>query len=83
MISFLGLSFIYVFRFCGPWGFRGDLVVKNLSANAGDFGLIPWLERSIGEKKRQHTVVFLSGKPHGREEPGELQSMGCIESDTS
>ena len=58
-------------------------MVKNLFATAGDFGLIPWLGRSTGEKKWQHTVVFLSGKPRGPEEPSKLQSVGCIESDSS
>ena len=30
-------------------GFPGGSVVKNLSANAGDVGSVPWLERSPGE----------------------------------
>ena len=30
-------------------GFPGDLVVKNLPANAGDLGSIPWSGRSSGE----------------------------------
>ena len=31
------------------WGFPGGSVVKNLSANAGNVGLIPGLGRSPGE----------------------------------
>ena len=30
------------------WGFPGGSVVRNLLANAGDLGLIPGLERSLG-----------------------------------
>ena len=30
-------------------GFPGGSVVRNLPANAGDLGSIPWLERSPGE----------------------------------
>ena len=29
-------------------GFPGELVVKNLPANAGDVGSIPWLGRPFG-----------------------------------
>ena len=32
-----------------PLGFPGGIMVKSLSANAGDSGLIPVLERSPGE----------------------------------
>ena len=42
-------------------GFPGDSVVKNLSASAGDSGLIPGLGRSPGEGNGYPTPVFLPG----------------------
>ena len=39
-------------------------MVKNLSANAGDVGLIPRSGRSPGVEKLQPTPVFLPGKSH-------------------
>ena len=35
------------------------------------------------EEGMQHTPVFLPGEPHGQEEPGGLQSLGCTELDTT
>ena len=51
MCSFKGRVFVvifilYLFIFCSSD--LGDSVVKNLSANAGDMGLIPGLGRSPG-----------------------------------
>ena len=46
-------------------GFLGDLVIKNLPANAGDTGLIPGSGRSPGEG-HGNTPVFLPGKCHGQ-----------------
>ena len=59
------------------WAFRVALVIKNLSATAGDArvaGSTPGSERSPGVGKRQPTPVFLARKFHGRE-PGGLHSM--------
>ena len=44
-------------------GFPGGSVVKNLSTNSGDAGLIPGLGRSPGEGNGN--PVFMSGKSHG------------------
>ena len=45
------------------------VVVKNLSANAGDIrdvGLIPGWGRSLDRREWQPTPVFLPGGPHGQ-----------------
>ena len=45
------------------------LVVKNMSANAGDIrdmGSIPWSERSPGGKHSNALPVFLPGESHGQ-----------------
>ena len=50
-------------------GFSGELVVKNLPANAGDIrdaGLIPGWGRSPGEGNGKATPVFLPGESHGQ-----------------
>ena len=47
-------------------------LIKNLPANVGDVGLIPW------KRKWQPTPVFLAGESHGQG-----SSWGCRESDTS
>ena len=55
------------------------LVVKNLSAKAGDTrdpGSVPGSGRSPGGGKWQPTPVFLLGTSHGLEEPGGLESTG-------
>ena len=41
-------------------------MVKNLSANAGDLGLIPGLGRSPKEGNWLPTPVFLPGEFHGK-----------------
>ena len=55
-------------------GFTGGSVVKNLSANAGDVGLIPGSGRSsgVGNGNPLHSAW----KILWTEEPGELRSMG-------
>ena len=40
------------------WGFPGGLVVKNLSANAVDMGLIPGFGRSPGEGLATHSSIL-------------------------
>ena len=47
-------------------GFPGGSVVKNLSANAGDTGLIPGLEKIPWRRKWEPTPLFLCGKPMDR-----------------
>ena len=57
---------------------HGDLVVKNLSANAGntgDIGLIPGSGRSLKEEMATHSSI-LARIIQWREEPGGQQSTG-------
>ena len=59
------------------------LVVKNLSARAGDIrdsGLIPESERSPGERNGNHSSIPAWRTPWA-EEPGGLQSTGTQELD--
>ena len=56
-------------------GFPGGSVVKNLSANAGDVGLIPGLGRSRGEGNGNHSSILV-WEILWTEESGGLQSMG-------
>ena len=51
-------------------------VVKNSSAKAGDSGLIPGSERSLGEKKMATHSSVLAFEIPWTEETGGLQSMG-------
>ena len=48
-------------------GFPGGSVVKNLSANAGDVGLIPGLGRSRGEGNGYPLQYSCLGNPMDRE----------------
>ena len=60
------------------WGFSGDSVVKNLSANArgaGDMDSIPGSGRSPGGEMTSHSSILARITPW-TEEPGGLQSMG-------
>ena len=50
-------------------------MVKNSSANAGDVGLIPGLERSPGEGNGKPLQYSCRGNPTD-EETGRLQSVG-------
>ena len=56
-------------------GFPGGSVVKNLSANAGDVGLIPGLGRSRGEGNGNHSSILV-WEILWTEEPGGLQATG-------
>ena len=47
-------------------GFTGGLVVKNLSANAGDVGSIPGSERSPGEGNGHPLQYSCLGNPMDR-----------------
>ena len=64
-----------------PKCFPGGSVVKNLSANAGDTGLIPGLGRFPWRRKWQSNSVFLSGKSHGQRGLMGYSSWGHKESD--
>ena len=50
-------------------------MVKNLPANGGEKGSIPWLGRSTGEGMATHSSISAWNIPW-TEEPGGLQSMG-------
>ena len=56
-------------------GFPGGSVVKNLPANAGDLGLIPWSGRSLEKEMTTHSSV-LAWRIPGKGEPGGLPFMG-------
>ena len=56
---------------CTTTGFLGASVVKNLSANTGDAGLIPGLERFPGEGNGNPLQHSCLGNPMDRE-PGGL-----------
>ena len=55
-------SFFFFFKV----GFPGGLVVKNLTANAGDLGLIPELGRSPGEENGNPLQYSGLGNPMDR-----------------
>ena len=48
------------------WGFLGGLVVKNPPASAGDAGLIPGLDRSLGEGNGYPLQYSCRGNPMDR-----------------
>ena len=61
-------------------------MVKNLPANAGDIrdaGSIPGSGRSPGGEGMATHPSILAGRISWTEEPGDLQSIGCKESDMS
>ena len=66
-------------------GFPGGLVVKNLSANAGDIrGLwifSPWVGKIPWRRKWQPTPGFLPGKFHEQGSLASYSPWGCKESD--
>ena len=57
-------------------GFPGGSVVKNLTASAGDMGLIPDPGRSPLEEDMATNSSILAWRIPWTEEPGSLQSMG-------
>ena len=59
------------------------LVVKNLSANAGDMGSIPGLGISPGRGNGNPIPVFLPGKYHGQQSLVSYSPWGHKESDTA
>ena len=64
-------------------GFPADAVVKNLPANAGDWGSVPGLERFPWSRYWQPTPVFLPGKSRGQRTLVEYSPWGHTESDMS
>ena len=58
--------------------FPGGSVVKNLTVDAGDVGLLPGLGRPSGEGNGNQ-LQFSSCKIPWTEESGLLESMGCKE----
>ena len=58
------------------------LGVKNPPASARDVGLIPGSGRSAEEDMATHSSILAQGIP-GTEEPGRLQSMGCVRHDSN
>ena len=63
------------------WSFSVGSVVKNPSANAGDFRFHPLVRKIPWTRKWQPTPVFLPGKSQG-EESGGQQSTGSLKSRT-
>ena len=59
------------------------LVVKNLSANAGDkkCRFHPWVGKTPWKRKWKHPPVFLPGKSYGQGSLEGCSSWGCKESD--
>ena len=57
-------------------------MVKNLSASAGDVGLIPRLARSPGEGKRSGYSSILDWEIPWTEEPGKATVHGAAKSQT-
>ena len=62
-------------------GFPVDSVAKNLSANAGDTGLIPGSGRYPGEGNEN--PLFLPGKFHGQRSVMGYSLWSCKESDVT
>ena len=50
-------------------------MVKNLPANAGDLGFLPWIRKIPWRREWLPTPIFLPGEFPWTEEPGELQSL--------
>jgi len=62
-------------------GFSGGSVVKNLPANAGDWGSIPGSEDPLEKEMTTHSGILTWEIPR-TEEPGGLQSIGLQKSQT-
>ena len=58
-------------------------VVKNLPANAGDLGLIPWLGVSHGGGHGNPLQYSCLENPHGQRSLVGYSPRGCKESDTT
>ena len=62
-----------------PGDFPGGSVVKNMPANVGDAGSVPWSGTSSGEGNGTHSSI-LAWRIPWTEKPSGLQSMGSQES---
>ena len=62
-------------------GFPSWLSGKESACQCWRLEFDPWVEKIPWWRKWKPTPVFLPGKPHGTEEPGGLQQMGCKELD--
>ena len=58
-------------------------MVKNMPANVGDAGSIPWVGKIPWGRKWQPTLVFLPGKSHGQSSLVGYSPWSCKESDTT
>ena len=67
----------------GGGGFPGNLVVKNLPANAGDTGLTPGWGRSPGGGYGNSFQYSCLEKPHGQRSLASCSPWGQKESDTT
>ena len=68
------------------WASQVVLVVKNLSASAGDgkrCGFDPWVTKIPWRRAWQPTPVFLPGESHGQRSLEGYSPQGCQESDTT
>ena len=73
-ITSVQIFVFFVFVFFNPLyrkleGFRGGSVVQNPTANVGDMGLIPGLERSPGEGNGNPFPYSSLEKSHGQRSP--------------
>ena len=79
--------FFFFFKsFCSIWACQVELVVKNLTANAGDLrgtGSIPGLGRSPGGGHGNPFQCSCLENPHGPRSLGNYGSQGCTELDTT
>ena len=66
--------------------YQGALVIRSLSAYAGDIrdlGFDPWVGKMPWRRERQPTPVFLPGESHGKRSLAGYSPWGCEESDTT
>ena len=59
------------------------LVVKNLSANAGELGFDPWVRKIPWKRAQRPTAVFLPGESHRQRGLAGCSPRGCKELDTT
>ena len=81
----LGKYFLERFTLKHNWASQVGLVVKNLTANAGDMrlGFNPWVGKVPWRRAWQPTPVFLPGQFHGQRSLAGYSLCGCKESDTT
>ena len=57
---------MFLYPYIYPWGFLGGSMVKNPSADAGEVGLIPGSERSLGKGNGNPLQYSCLGNPVDR-----------------